>query len=390
MRLLHLHDAPHIAGGATGYLKRLFEEAGRRGHLQWAFSLDESARHPSLVGATHYRYPWTAGAWQRRRDFHGFHAPLAAALRAWIDQVRPDLIHVQNYAAFRSTVFPVLRGSGRPVVMTVHDFSLNDPNPSGRQRRGPAGALKVWLDRRSLTRARQEVFAAVQLFLCPTEALRSGIGFPAGKARLLRLPIAAAETMPWPPLAPPDQPLQLFFAGTLYRSKGVDLLLRALAQAGGAARGARLQIAGEGEERPALEQLVQELALDARVRFLGACDAARMDAAYAACHLLVLPSRVPENSPLTVLEAGARGRPALAPHAGGVPELLAQGRGWTFPREDAAALARALEAVAASPAEAVARGARMRAFVRAEFDPQRHWDAVEEAYRELARPAAPQ
>jgi hypothetical protein len=100
--------------------------------------------------------------------------------------------------------------------------------------------------------------------------------------------------------------------------------------------------AGEGDQRSDLESLAAELGLRERVAFLGRCDAARMDAAYAACHILVLPSRVPENSPLTVLEAGARGRPSIAPAAGGVPELLADARGWTFPSEDVAALARAL------------------------------------------------
>jgi glycosyltransferase involved in cell wall biosynthesis len=231
------------------------------------------------------------------------------------------------------------------------------------------------------------VFAAVKLFLCPTEALRDDIGLPAGKARLQRLPIAPAEAQPVP-AGPPQQPLRIFFAGTLYRSKGVDVLLCALAAAGGAARSAQLEIAGDGDQRADLESLAAKLGLRERVVFLGRCDAARMDAAYAACHILVLPSRVPENSPLTVLEAGARGRPAIAPAAGGVPELLAEARGWMFPSEDVAALAQTLERVAADPAEAVARGALMRAWVRAEFAPQRHWESVESAWREVVRSEA--
>ncbi len=384
MRILHLHDAPHIGGGASGYIKQLFESAASRGHLQWAFSLDQEADHPALQGARAFRYAWPPSALRRRLDFHTWHRPLAEALEAWIQEVQPDLIHVQNCVPFRNTVFPALGRAGRPVVMTVHDFSLVDPNPAGLDRRGLGGTVRAWLDRRSLATSRREVFAAVDLFLCPTEALRDTIGFRAGQARLQRLPIALAEARP-APAGSPQQPLRIFFAGTLYRSKGVDVLLRALAAAGGAARSASLEIAGEGDRRSDLESLAAELGLRERVAFLGRCDAARMDAAYAACHILVLPSRVPENSPLTVLEAGARGRPSLAPATGGVPELLADARGWTFPSEDVAALARALESVAADPAEAVARGARMRAWVRAEFDPQRHWESVESAWREVVR-----
>lgn len=384
MRLLHLHDAPRIPGGATGYLKRLFEEAARRGHQQWAYSLDEPAVHTALTGSRAFQYAWPKSAWQRRREFHGHHPALAADLGSWIAQIQPDLIHVQNCAVFRSTIFPALAAAGRPVLMTVHDFSLNDPNPSGQLRPGLVGALKSWLDRRSLERGRRAVFAAVDLFLCPTEALRGGIGFPPAKARLLRLPIELAEIPPTPPPAP----FRFLFAGSLYRSKGVDVLLRALAQAGGAAQSALLEIAGEGDQRAALESLSRELGLQDRVRFLGHCAAAPMESAYAGCHTLVLPSRVPENSPLTVLEAGARGRPAIAPDAGGVPELLAEERGWLFCPEDAAQLARRLEAAAADPAAAAARGARMRDFVRQEFAPQRHWDSVEAAWRELAHAGA--
>lgn len=384
MRLLHLHDAPRIPGGATAYLKRLFEEAARRGHEQWAYSLDEEAAHPGLKGAHAFRYDWPSSAWRRRRDFHGHHAPLRADLSAWIAQIQPDLIHVQNCAVFRSTIFPALAASGRPVLMTVHDFSLRDAGSTGQMRGGAAGALKTWLDRRSHARSRTAVFSAVDLFLCPTEALRRGVGFPPDKARLLRLPIAAAEIAPFPP----PQPFRILFAGSLYRSKGVDVLLRALAQSGGPAAGCHLDVAGDGDQRAALEALTRDLGLQDRVRFLGHCNPAQMESAYAACHTLVLPSRVPENSPLTVLEAGARGRPAIAPAAGGVPELLDQQRGWLFRPEDAAELARLLEEAAADPAATAARGRRMRDWVRQEFEPQRHWDAIESTWRQLSRTGA--
>lgn len=381
MRLLHLHDAPRIAGGATSYLKRLFEEAHRRGHEQWAYSLDEEASHPALKGTRAFRYAWPASARRRRQDFHWKCPALAKDLESWIAQIRPDLIHVQNCAVFRSTIFPVLAASQVPVAMTVHDFSLTNPNPTGQPRRGMTGALKSWLDRRSLVRSRAAVFSAVDLFLCPTEALLHGVGFPSQKARLQRLPIQAAEIT----AAPPPQPFRLLFAGSLYRSKGVDVLLRALAQAGGAAQDCQLQIAGDGDQRAELERMRNELRLQDRVIFLGHCDAAKMETAYAECHTLVLPSRVPENSPLTVLEAGARGRPAIAPAAGGVPELLSDNRGWLFQPENAEQLARRLEAAAADPAATAERGARMRAWVRTEFDAARHWDDLEAAWRGLVK-----
>jgi len=327
-----------------------------------------------------FSYCWPRSALRRRLDFHRFHAPLARALESFAGRVRPDLVHIQNASAFRSTLFPTLQGLGLPVLMTVHDFTLLDPNPWGLARRGLLGPWKKRLDRRSLVRSRQQVFSAVSLFLCPTEVLRIGIPFPEGHTRLLRLPVQPALA---PPL--PGPPLRLLFAGTLYRSKGVDLLLEALSLAGGAAAGARLEVAGEGDRRDDLAAQARDLGLAGRISFLGHLDPAGMEAAYARAALLVLPSRVPENSPLTVLEAGARGRPSAASHAGGVPELIAPpARGWTFPPEDPAALARVLEEAAGDPAALAARGARMRAWVQADFAPQDHWQALTALYREVS------
>ncbi len=374
--VLHLHDSPQILGGATGYLNRARLAMDARGWSQVAFSLDHAAE--SFGPNSHsYRYPWPKTAWTRRRDFHRFHAPLATSLRAVLADRDPDLVHVQNWAVFRSTVFPVLEAWGGPVLMTVHDFSLLDPNPFGLPRNGLGGAIRNWLDRRSLVRARAAVFEAVRLFLCPTRALETGIPFPAGRTRLLRLPIDSAPAPPLPP-----QPLRLLFAGTLYRSKGVDVLLRALAL--GPAE-ATLEIAGSGDRLDALRILARELGLGKRVRFLGPLDHAGMNAAYARAHLLVLPSRVPENSPLTVLEAGVRARPAVGSHAGGVPELIAPPeRGWTFPSEDPTALAAVFREAAEHPERLRTRGTAMREWVLQEFDPESHWDALDRIYRELA------
>lgn len=385
MRLLHLHDAPHVSGGATAYLRRVAEEAAGRGHLQWAWSLDEEAHLPQLEASRAYRYPWPESAWQRRRDFHGWCEPLAADLEGWIRATAPDLIHVQNCAAFRPTVFGVLGRCGVPVLMTVHDYGLATADPAARGGAGLRGRIRAFLDRRSLARTRAEAFRAVRRFLCPTETLRRDLGLPLERAVVHRLPIEPAEAASWP--AAPG-PVRLFFAGSLFRSKGVDVLLQAMARARGAMTGSTLEIAGTGDQEPALRALAGELGLADRVRFLGQLDAAGMGRAYAGCHLLVLPSRVPENSPLTVLEAGARGRPAVAAGRGGVPELLAGERGWCFRSEDPEDLSSTLERAAADPAELRARGARMREWVRREFEPRRHWDALEAARRELAGAAA--
>lgn len=382
MRVLHFHDAPRIHGGATAYLKQLLPQMALRGHENLLYGLDEAAEgFPCANASTHFQYQRSASALRRRLDFHHFHAPLAEHLRKWIGAQSPDVVHIQNCAAFRSTVFPTIYKLGLPILMTVHDFTLIDPNPFGLDRSGVTGGLRTMLDRRSLKADRKSVFACTQLFLCPTLALRDGIGFPPKRCRVQRLPIQPAEVLP----LPADR-LRIFFAGTLFRSKGVDLLIEALSTSTHAALNqATLQIAGSGDCEPQLRKQVALAGLAARVEFLGFCNEEQMAAAYAASNLQVLPSRVPENSPLTVLEAGARGRPSLASHAGGVPELLPPNRGWTFVSEDVASLRSQLEKLAGDLPALASHGTAMREWVRAEFAPQRHWDDVDLCYHELCQ-----
>ncbi|TDC36833.1 glycosyltransferase [Micromonospora sp. 15K316] len=83
-----------------------------------------------------------------------------------------------------------------------------------------------------------------------------------------------------------------------------------------------------------------------RVRLAGPCTGDRLDAAYDAADLLVLPSRA-ETYGMVVTEALARGVPVLGTAVGGLPEALGRAPGGgppglLVPPDDPAALAAAL------------------------------------------------
>jgi glycosyltransferase involved in cell wall biosynthesis len=148
-----------------------------------------------------------------------------------------------------------------------------------------------------------------------------------------RLPRAACAT-------PEDIPLALAL-GRLHVNKAFDMLLAALARV----PRVHLWLAGEGALRPALERQARTLGLEGRVRFLGW----REDTAalLAAADFLVCPSR---HEPLgnVVIEAWAAGVPVVAAASAGPAALIADGiSGLLVPVDDAAALARAIERLAA-------------------------------------------
>jgi glycosyltransferase involved in cell wall biosynthesis len=103
---------------------------------------------------------------------------------------------------------------------------------------------------------------------------------------------------------------------------------------------ARFALVGDGEERPALEALCRELALDEVVTFFGW----RHDLAsvYGDLDVVVNASRN-EGTPVALIEALAAGRPVVATRVGGTPDLLGEGeRGRLVPPAEPEALARAV------------------------------------------------
>ncbi len=105
--------------------------------------------------------------------------------------------------------------------------------------------------------------------------------------------------------------------------------------------------------------------------------------------VVVVPSRE-DPLPLVVLEAGARGLPVVAAATGGLPALLAEGRGTVVDAGDLSSLVDAVQEYLGDPAAAAAAGAGLREWIRAGFDPDvvgaRWWATVSGSEDSSARP----
>lgn len=144
-------------------------------------------------------------------------------------------------------------------------------------------------------------------------------------------------------------------AGRLVPIKDIGTLLGAIARV----PGVHLALLGDGEERAALEARTAALGLRDRVHFTGWWH--DMPAALADIDVAVLSS-LNEGTPVTLIEAAACGRPAVATDVGGVRSVVVDGvTGLVVPPSDPAALAGAIEAVLGDPARAAAMGAAGRA-----------------------------
>lgn len=116
---------------------------------------------------------------------------------------------------------------------------------------------------------------------------------------------------------------KLGFVGSLEQPyKGTEVLLRALAYCSHQGVSFTCELVGEGKLRRQYESLASQLGLDATVRFLGRLPAG--EAIYQfldSIDLFVMPS-LTEGLPRAMVEAMARGCPAIGSRVGGIPELL--------------------------------------------------------------------
>jgi L-malate glycosyltransferase len=303
-------------------------------HTQrWATAL--AARGLEVVLATQHPAPgWPLPAGVRvvvlpHRGLAGYFGN-APALRRLLQAERPALLNVHYASGYGSTA--ALAG-WRPWLLSVWGSDVYDFPYEGR--------LKGWWLRRNLRRAdalasTSEAMAQQVHRLVPERQAVFITPFGIDTTRFVPRPQAheAHEA---------HEGLVIGTVKTLAPKYGIDVLLRAFAQLP-AAPGLSLLVVGDGPQRAELEALAATLGIAHRVRFAGAVAHAEVPAWLQRMDVYAAVSRLDSESfGVAVLEASACALPVVVSDAGGLPEVVVDGKtGLVVPREDPAALAAAL------------------------------------------------
>jgi glycosyltransferase involved in cell wall biosynthesis len=182
----------------------------------------------------------------------------------------------------------------------------------------------------------------------------------------------------------------LGFAGELRLKKGLVPMLEAAALVAARRRIAVLAVGGVRAEDQGALDLVRRRHPELPLLVLPPRPPEQLPAAYAAMDLFLHPS-LRDGMPNAVLEAMACARPIVASRAGGIPDLLRDGReGRLVAPSDAPALAGAILELLDDPPARERLGAAARERALSEFSPAAETGRYRALYARLTRrPAAP-
>jgi glycosyltransferase involved in cell wall biosynthesis len=121
------------------------------------------------------------------------------------------------------------------------------------------------------------------------------------------------------------QSIRLLFLSRMAIGKGASELVQVLARLAQAHPEVELECAGDGEDRPRAEQLAAELGVTDRVSFRGFVSGEAKAQSLLDADLFVLPTRLNEGLPVSLLEAMGAGLPIIASGQGGIVDLFDQG-----------------------------------------------------------------
>ena len=225
--------------------------------------------------------------------------------------------------------------------------------------------------------------AANQITACSFAVLERALAYLPALRPISAVIHNALPAPTWTACFPSPPAMTLAFAGRLIAKKGAATLIAAMDLLKDRYPMLQLSLAGEGDERPALEADAGRRGLASQISFAGRLPHDAIYPFLASAALVAVPSRS-EPFGLVALEAAQAGRPVVASAVDGLPEVVEHGRtGLLVPPEDAAALAGAIASLLDDPERASAMGKAGRRRAEGEFSWDRYVDAHEDLFQRV-------
>ncbi len=390
-------------GGMNVYVRDLSRELARRGHHVDIYTRSQDPQIPRIShglgpGVRVFHLP--AGP-EHPYDKHLVYDHLPEFVDGMLAQTeaRYDVLH-SHYWLSGAVARELRRHWGAPIVHMFH--TLGEMKNAVAQRVGERETARRIGVEAEIARFADALVAAtpveedqlVQLY--GADSARIHVISPGVDTELFH-PIPAAHAKERIGLC--EDCCIILFVGRIEPLKGIDNLLRAIAQVVEERpvlrEGLVVPIVGgdldricEDDEMVRLQELREELGIGDVVTFLGAKDQDTLQNYYAAAEMVVMPSDY-ESFGMVALEAMACGTPVIASDVGGLTFLVRHERtGYHVPARDPAALAARITQLLTD--EGLRRRIGQRAACWAElYTWPRIADQIETLYGELRRTHSP-
>ena len=318
--------------GASVHIQEVVREYRRRGHDVTVYATRRGSDVPDdLAELRVVDVPITTRDEEERE-----HAQQAASASV-SDMVRAggyDLVY-ERYSLFST----VIAECGVPGILEVNAPLIDEQRTH-----------RVLVDEQAADAALQEQVQAALATICVSDPVRDWVIARTEGTRVFTVPNGVNVHRITPQPESPGAPV-VTFVGTLKPWHGVDVLLRARAQAH---KDWKLRIIGDGPMRAELDDLARSLGIDVDFRGAVAPDAIPQHMAGTAIGVAPYPAMDTDSdqyfSPLKVYEYMAAGLPVVASRVGQLPEIMGESA-YLVPPSDPEALAEALDALVANPVE---------------------------------------
>lgn len=268
--------------------------------------------------------------------FSFIHSPEAVKnISCLIEETKPDIVHCHNiYHQLTPSIIGAAKKLGVCVVLTLHDskpvcpsyYRVRDGKPCSDclegdflnvvRHRCADGSLgkSALLYAEAVTQRLMGNYEKVDAFIAPSQFMLHSVAhrIPQHRIKLLYNGIDTNEAVG----SGVDDGYVLYL-GRLVKEKGVETLLKAHANS---SMKWRLVVAGTG---PLLDVLKTQYNPSI---FVGYVTDEPLKALIDKASLIVVPSEIYENCPMSVLEAMAYGKPVVGSNMGGTAELVEDGK----------------------------------------------------------------
>ena len=311
-----------VANRARGLIERGHEVAVFRPSARYSESYEEENQLPEELEI--YDLPISISS--KRFENLSLEIPLFLPAYKSAKSFNPDIFHVDTEGGVGWQGISCARLMDRPVVTTPHTLWGNQDYTS----------YLPLLSSRFVWRYLVSFHGKADLVACPSQLMKEKLRQKGldNEVRVLPNSIEDVELKDEEFVKQKrkdynlDGDPNLIYVGRISHEKSLAKVIKAYQKVVSSFPDSKFGIIGDGDVREEMEELVKDLNLTDQIEFLGSMPHEKImqDNLYRLGDIFVTASKT-ESFGLTVLEAQSFGLPVVAPAAGGISEIVTDGKG---------------------------------------------------------------